>query len=193
MPKFDERIDQYIAKSADFAQPILVHLRQIVVDTCPNVQETMKWSFPHFEYNGSILCSMASFKKHCSFGFWLGSLMEDPEKLFARNTGDSGMGDFGKITGFNDLPSESILRSYILQAMILIDKGVKLPKKALPPRQELIVPDYFLEALSQNFLAQETFDNFSYSNKKEYVNWLLEAQNREDKTFTFSHSHRMAS
>ena len=60
----DTRVDAYIAKSADFAKPILTHLRDIVHATCPEVEETMKWSFPNFMYKG-MLCSMASFKEHC--------------------------------------------------------------------------------------------------------------------------------
>ena len=67
-------VDAYIAKSAEFARPILAHLREVVHAACPDVEETMKWSFPHFEYRG-LLCSMAAFKEHCAFGFWKGSLV----------------------------------------------------------------------------------------------------------------------
>jgi len=38
----DPRIDAYIAKSADFAQPILNHVRKLVHAACPNVEETLK-------------------------------------------------------------------------------------------------------------------------------------------------------
>jgi len=83
MPHTDPRIDEYILKSADFAKPVLNHLRSIIHGACPQVKETIKWSFPNFEYAGSILCSMASFKQHCAFTFWLGSLMSDPYKILA--------------------------------------------------------------------------------------------------------------
>ncbi|MFO7526745.1 MAG: DUF1801 domain-containing protein, partial [Ignavibacteriaceae bacterium] len=65
MGKRDARIDEYISKSADFAKPVLIHLRELVHKTCPDVEETMKWSFPHFDYKG-MLCHMASFKQHCA-------------------------------------------------------------------------------------------------------------------------------
>lgn len=67
MGKRDRRIDDYIAKSAPFAKPILTELRAIVHDACPDVEETIKWRFPHFMYEG-MLCAMASFKEHCAFG-----------------------------------------------------------------------------------------------------------------------------
>jgi len=70
----DPRVDAYIAKSEKFAQPILVHLRAVVHAACPRVEETMKWSMPHFDYKG-MLCGMAAFKQHCVFGFWKGSLI----------------------------------------------------------------------------------------------------------------------
>ena len=35
MSKHDPRIDAYIEKSAEFARPILVRLREIVHEACP--------------------------------------------------------------------------------------------------------------------------------------------------------------
>src|SRR3989442_58654 len=96
----DPRIDAYIAKAAPFAQPILRRVRKLVHQGCPEVQETIKWSMPHFEYHG-IMLGMAAFKEHCSIGFWKGEL------LFGKSAGsDNGMGHFGKITGLKDLPSD---------------------------------------------------------------------------------------
>src|ERR1041385_7964863 len=102
MPKKDARIDAYIAEAPDFAKPILKHLRRLVHANDPGVEETMKWSFPHFTHNG-ILCSMAAFKAHCSFGFWKGNL------LFGEKNETQGMGQFGRIAKLEDLPSEVVL------------------------------------------------------------------------------------
>lgn len=40
------RIDADIAAAADFAQPILMRVRELVRETCPRIGETMKWSLP---------------------------------------------------------------------------------------------------------------------------------------------------
>ncbi len=80
MAKKDARIDAYIKNSEEFAKPILAHFRALIHKACPDVEETMKWSFPHFDYKGEMMCSMASFKEHCAFGFWKTSLMKDPHK-----------------------------------------------------------------------------------------------------------------
>ena len=50
MASRDPRIDAYIAKSAEFARPILTHLREAVHAACPQVEETSKWSAPAFMY-----------------------------------------------------------------------------------------------------------------------------------------------
>lgn len=173
----DPRVDAYIVKSASFAIPILEYLRALVHETCPDVKETMKWSFPNFDYKGSILCSMASFKQHCSFGFWLESKLDDPDGLLAVNKERVGMGSLGKITAFEDLPSAEQLQAFILQAMQLIDNGVKQAKAPKPAAvKELVVPDYFREALEDNEAALQTFNNFTHSQRKEYVDWVTEAK-----------------
>ena len=177
MPTIDPRIDEYIAKSADFAKPILNHIRSIVHKACPNVKETMKWSFPHFEYAGGILCGMASFKQHCALSFWLASLMSDPDKLLAPVGERTSMGNFGQIKSVYDLPSDEVLIKYIKEAMALNEKGAKLPKKEkAAASKEIEIPSYFSDALKQNETALEAFENFSPSHKREYLEWITEAK-----------------
>ena len=175
----DPRIDAYIAKAADFAQPILTHLRELVHAGCPDVQETMKWSMPHFDYKG-MFCGMAAFKEHCSFGFWKGQLIMGRSQ---RSVDGEGMGHFGKIASLADLPGDNVLLGYIKKAVALNDAGVKKPK---PPgskvKQKLVVPDYFTAALKKNKKALATFEGFSYSHKKEYVEWITEAKRDETRT-----------
>ena len=101
----EKKIDAYIAKSADFARPILLHLRELVHKACPDVEEKMKWSFPHFDYKGEMMCSMAAFKQHATFGFWKAALMKDPV-LVETARSETAMGHLGKITVLKDLPSD---------------------------------------------------------------------------------------
>ena len=173
----DPRIDAYIIKSADFAIPILDYWRETVHAACPDVKETMKWSMPFFEYKNGNLCSMASFKYHCGFHFWLYSKMKDPDNLFSGDGENSGMGQFGKIKKIEDLPSEEQIIALIHDAMSLIDNGVKITKDpAKKVVKELEVPDYILEAIDDNPGAQENFGGFSLSQKKEYIDWIVEAK-----------------
>ena len=175
MAKKDPRIDAYIAKAAPFAQPILRHVRKLVHAACPEVQETMKWRIPHFDYHG-IMLGMAAFKEHCSIGFWKGELI-----LGKRAGSDGGMGHFGKITSLKDLPSDKQFVEYVRKAAALNKQGIKKPADLKPKsaRPELTIPEYFRTALRKNKKATATFAGFSYTNKKEYLDWLSEAKREE--------------
>jgi uncharacterized protein YdeI (YjbR/CyaY-like superfamily) len=179
MGKKDKRIDAYIAKSAPFAQPILKHLRELVHSACTEVEETMKWSFPHFEYSGEILCSMAAFKNHCAFGFWKAPVLPDPHGLL-QLVGRTSMGSLGSITSLSDLPSDRLLKQYVREAAKLNREGVKVPQRTKTGmKKELEIPDYFTKALNKSKKALATFNGFSTSNKREYVEWVTSAKTEE--------------
>jgi len=178
----ESKIDTYIAKSADFARPILQHLRKLVHEGCPGVEETMKWSFPHFVHKGAVLCSMAGFKQHCVMSFWKHSLLDDP-KGYLTATGETAMGHLGRITRLEDLPPDEVLLGFIRQAARLNEEKVSVPKKGkTPEKKEIVIPDYFLEALKKNPKAKAVFEKFSYSHQKEYLEWVTEAKTEATRT-----------
>jgi uncharacterized protein YdeI (YjbR/CyaY-like superfamily) len=179
MGKKDARIDLYIFKSAEFAKPILLHLRELVHTACPDVEETIKWSFASFDYKGPM-CSMASFKQHCAFGFWKASLMKD-KALVVNAESESAMGHYGKITSLKDLPADKKIIAHIKEAMMLNEKGIKLPPRKTNTKKEIVVPDYFLKVLKKNKNTFTTFESFSPSHKREYVEWITEAKTDETK------------
>jgi uncharacterized protein YdeI (YjbR/CyaY-like superfamily) len=178
MPKKDPRIDAYIAKSAGFAKPILVHLRKVIHEACPEVQETMKWSFPHFMYCG-ILCSMAAFKQHCAFGFWKGAQVVEK----GSNKSNEAMGQFGRITSLAELPTKKALAALIKKAMKQNEHAEnKSPKVKRKPRPEAAVPDDLFLALRKHKKALATFDGFSPSHRREYIEWITEAKRPETRS-----------
>ena len=166
----DPRVDAYIEKSADFAKPILQHIRTVVHAALPDVEEDLKWRMPAFMYKG-ILCGMAAFKSHCTFGFWKGSLLTD-----GKQNADA-MGQFGRIESLSDLPSDKALAALVKRAAKLNDDGVKVARMAPQgPRKPLRIPSYLSAALKKNKQALVAFKEFPYSHKKEYVEWLTEAK-----------------
>ena len=172
----DRRVDEYIEQAATFARPVLRHLRKIVHLACPAVEETIRWNFPHFDHKG-ILCGMAAFKQHCAFGFWKAELIFDGDKLADRKA----MGHFGRITSLNDLPNDRTLIAYVRKAAKLNDVGTKTPTRSKPGTKPTPkVPDYFRAAIDKNAKARKTFENFTPSQRREYLEWLTEA--RREKT-----------
>jgi uncharacterized protein YdeI (YjbR/CyaY-like superfamily) len=171
----DPRIDTYIDKSADFAKPILIHLRELVHTACPDVEEGIKWGFPHFMHKG-ILCSMASFKGHCAFGFWKRGVLSS---VMGEDASEEAMGQFGRITALSDLPKDRMMIKYIKTAVRLNNEEIKTASAPAPrpkEKRDLDIPDYFMAALKKNKKALKTFEGFSYSSRKEYVEWVTEAK-----------------
>jgi uncharacterized protein YdeI (YjbR/CyaY-like superfamily) len=175
MAKKEKAIDAYIAKSADFAKPIMKHIRELVHKTCPDVEEKMKWSIPHFDYKGEMMCSMAAFNQHCAFGFWKASLMKNSQKMFEKY-GKTAMGHLGQIKNLKDLPPDKVLIAGIKEAMKLNDAGVKILKSKPVTKEDINTPDYFMTALKKNKKALETFQNFNASHVREYVEWITDAK-----------------
>lgn len=182
MPQKDKKVDAYIEKAEPFARPILKHLRSLIHKGNPEVEETIKWGMPSFDYKGPF-CSFASFKQHAVFGFWKHALLKDPKGYLGErsNKGGEAMGNLGRLTNVKDLPPDKIIIDFIKQAKILNDENVKLPAKQKKEKVELIIPDYFMNALKKNKKALAVFQKFSYSNQKEYVLWVTEAKTEETK------------
>lgn len=179
MANTDPRIDAYIQGSADFARPILEHLRQLVHKACPGVVETIKWSRPFFEYQGGILCNISAFKQHCTVGFWNASLLKDPAGVLHLKDKNA-MGHFDRITSLKDLPGDKVLIALIKEAATLNEQGVKKPapvKKA--PKAPLPVPAALASALKKNKKAGEAFAAFPPSHQREYIEWVTEAKTEE--------------
>jgi uncharacterized protein YdeI (YjbR/CyaY-like superfamily) len=168
----DPRIDIYIEKSAGFAKPILTHLRALVHTACPEVEETIKWGFPHFDYKGEMMCSMASFKRHCAFGFWKASL------VLGDKAADGAMGHLGRIESMDDLPAARTLASYIKKAAKLNEQGIKV-ERTRRPKPAFEVPEDLTKALKKNRKALTTFEAFPPSHKREYVEWIVDAKSED--------------
>ncbi len=176
--KRDARIDAYIAKAAPFAQPILRHLRELVHEACPTATETLKWGHPSFLHGDKILCGMASFKAHCTFGFW----HQEMEKIIGRDgeKAATAMGSLGRITALSDLPDDKRMLGYIRRAAELIAAGTPArPTQRRGPAKELKVPTDLLSALKKNKKAAQAFAGFAPSHRNEYVEWITEAKRAE--------------
>lgn len=176
MTQHDPRIDAYIAKVPPFAQPILQHLRAVVHAACPEAGEDIKWRMPFFVYKGQPLCFMDAFKQHCGFGFWhAGKVIADHAD---DDRTDKGMGQFGKLTSVKDLPSKRELTTHIKKAMALNDAGVRLMRPKAAPKPAPTLPDDLASLLSQkkHAAARKTYEGFSPSAQREYVEWISEAK-----------------
>ena len=177
MGKKDARVDAYIAKSPDFAKPILVYLRAVIHEGCPEVVETIKWSTPTFDHRG-IMVGIAAFKEYCTLGFWKAPLLMLDGKPVSKEM-ESGAGQFGKLTTIKDLPAKAKLLKLVKDAARLNESGVNIPRAPRAAPKPLQVPADLTKALHNNAKARAVFEAFPPSHKREYVQWIVEAKTDE--------------
>jgi hypothetical protein len=171
--KKDPRVDAYIAGAAPFARPILAEIRRRMHAAAPAAEETIRWGSPFFIYEGKLLCGMSAFKAHCNFGFW-------HPLMRVNDTSLEGMLEFGHLESVADLPPAAEIARLAKKAMKLVDEGVKAPARPKPAAdRKVVVPPDLGAALAKNRKARETFDAFSYSARKEYVEWIGQAKRAE--------------
>jgi len=176
----DPAIDAYISNAAEFAQPILAHWRRLIRENCPDAEEAIKWSFPHFDYKGDHLCMMAAYSKHCSFSFLKAELMSDP-RLRADKDLKPIQRFFGKINKLEQLPPDEEFIAMIKDAMALNESGVKIKreKRVSDKPKVLETPDYLQAALDAAPAAKEVFESKSNSFRKDYIIWITDAKTED--------------
>ena len=131
----------------------------------------MKWSSPHFSYQGGLFAGMAAFKRHCIFGFW-------HPRMRGGDTSLEGIGRF-RLESEADLPATGEFRKLAREAKRLVDEGVKTPAKPRVKRKAAAVPQDLAAALARNAKAGATFEAFSPSARREYIEWIEEAKREE--------------
>ena len=175
MAQFSLKIDEYINNSATFAKPILAHWRQLIHDSCPDVEEAIKWGFPHFDYKGDFMCVIAAYKNHCSLTFLKAELMNDP-RLKESKALKPIQRFLGKVTNLSDLPPDEEFTRLLRDAMLLNEQGIKVSVQKSDKPKSLEMPDYFSEKLAGNMKAKDIFENKSDSFRKDYIIWISDAK-----------------
>jgi len=165
----DPRVDAYISKAAEFAQPLLRTLRGRAQEIAPQAEEAIKWGMPALTYCGKILCGYGGFKAHVVFYVHGAS---------GRDQSD-GMGSFGKMSGPADLPSKTEMSALLKARIREIEAGPKPALRRKAPKPPLEIPADLAKALKTSAAAAKTFDAFAPSHRREYIEWITEAKREE--------------
>ncbi|WP_150290744.1 YdeI/OmpD-associated family protein [Sphingobium estronivorans] len=165
----EPKVDAYIARQADFARPILTHLRGVVHAASPQIEEAVKWGMPFFTFKGQNLCNMAGFKAHVAFGFW-------HDKVARDGASEGAMGQFGRIASLNDLPDDATLTALVAQAMALIDAGEKPRSGPKQAREPLPLHPAFAAAIQADPAATAVWAAFPPGKVRDYCEWINDAK-----------------
>jgi len=171
--------DEYLERCEPFAAPILARIRKAMHQACPEIEETMKWNAPHFEHHG-LIAGVAAFKRHVRLIFWRGKELTAPAGSFAR-VGRTGMGAL-RLEQLSDLPPQRVLVKYAKQAAKLNESAARAPQRgtgrtaARRAQRPISAPRDLAAALRKNARARCTFDDFSATHRREYVEWIEAAK-----------------
>lgn len=175
MPKL-RNIDEYIAQAPAYSRPILKKLRSLYRRASPKIVERIKWRAPSFEYRGMVGGLVAG-EKYVSWGLWKARLLKDPHK--AIRSRELAPASAGRASKLSDLPPDKVLIDLIKQAVALNEP---LPNK--PPRQRVArpmpdTPRDLEAALKKSPRAAKTFERFTPSNQREYIEWITTSRSDE--------------
>jgi len=173
-PDATKNIDAYLAKASDEQRPILELIRNTVNSIDNRIQEDWKWAAPCFNMDG-LICWFIAFKNHVGLNFFKGALIEDTQKVFI-DTNDKKKGN--RMIHYKSLSDVNVevIQDYVKQAILLNERNIKVD---IAKKQNLKTPAYFLEALNENEAAKAVFENFTDAQRKDYIEWLINAKREE--------------
>ena len=106
--------ETWIASLQPPLRPIAESLRRLILDTDPELSESIKWGNPTFERGGKV-CYLAATKAYVSLGFFNGAALTDSEGVI-EGTGKK-MRHL-KVRVLSDIRGE-LLSSWVRQAVEL--------------------------------------------------------------------------
>ena len=162
----DPRIDAYIAKAAPFARPLLTQMREFIHAACPEVEETIKWSTPWYDFHGPLMATPA-FKAHARVMFWKHPIMPD------HGADPALIATLARMGSIDEMPSKAQMAKLITLAMRLNTEGV-VAKKAPPVKKSarIVVPELLDAAFAKKKKAKSNFDAMTPGQRRDYCEWI---------------------
>ena len=149
----DIKVGIFLEKATKWRQE-LEQLRAIILDC--GLTEEWKWRVPCYTFEGSNIVLINSFKGYCAVGFFKGVLLKDVEGILYQQTENSQSARLIRFSNLQEITeSESVLRSYIQEAIEIEKAGLKVEFKK---NTELV----FLEELQQKLEEIPAFKKAFY-------------------------------
>ena len=184
-----EQINLYIAGRPEWQCKLLVRLRQLIHSTDTDITEAWRWNSPHFDHNG-IMIGLVAHKNFVSVWFHKGALLKDPKGILEKVAkGDvKGMRAYKLKEG--DGINEAAFVDLIAQSIRNDQDGAK-PSDAKPARKKLVVPPDLENVLQNDEQALGHWNKFTYTKKKEYVEWITDAAKEETRKRRIAQAFQM--
>ncbi|WP_020407826.1 YdeI/OmpD-associated family protein [Hahella ganghwensis] len=121
------KVDAFLDRAGQW-QETLSKLRGIALDC--QLTEELKWGKPCYTYQNNNVLILQGFKEFCALLFPKGALLKDPGNILEKPGDNTQAARRIPFTGLEDITGkESILKSYILEAIEVEESGLKVDFK----------------------------------------------------------------
>lgn len=168
------KVDEIIARTEDWAQPILSELRSIVLDC--GLQEAVKWGAPTYVHHGNVV-GLVALKNYVSLWFFEGAQLSDPDNVLIASSEKTKALRQWRFTTVSEIDRKKV-KQYVNEAALNMEKGIKTPH---PKVKVPHVPDLLKEAFAKEPHLKTFFDGLAPSHRREYVQYIDEAKREETK------------
>ena len=160
-------------------QKELAALRAIVLDC--GLTEELKWGVPCYTFQDGNIAIVSAFKAYCSISFFKGALLQDDHGLLVKQGEHSQAARLIKFTHIQEIiAQESILKTYIYEAMEVEKAGLKVAFKKNPEP----IPEEFQCKLDENPALKAAFEALTPSRQRGYILYFSQpkqAKSRESR------------
>ena len=139
-------------------------LRKIALDC--DLTEEMKWGKACFSYQKKNVAIVIPLKDACAFSFFKGALLKDPKRILEK-IGQAQAGRWIKFTSLKEITAvQSILRSYIYEAIEVEELGKKV---ILKKASEYAIPEELQAKLDAAPELRAAFEALTPGRRKSYI------------------------
>lgn len=152
----------------------LTDLRRICLES--GLVETVKWGHPCYMHEGRNIVILGAHRSDFRISFFNAALIKDPNGILEKqgpNTRYPDMIRFSENTQVAEM--ESVIRSYLQEAMSYAKAGIKPPKE----QHKIELPTELLEALASDPELADAFHRLTPGRQKSYVINLNSAKKAE--------------
>ncbi|WP_323756388.1 YdeI/OmpD-associated family protein [Roseivirga sp.] len=154
----------------------LKQLRRIVLDC--GLTEESKWGVPCYTFQGNNIGIVSAFKEYASLSFFKGALLQDTNHILEKPGENTQAARLLKFTDVKQvMEMESILKTYIYEAIEVEKAGLKVPLKET---SEFNMPAEFKKALYENPDLKTAFEALTPGRQRGYL--LHFSQPKQSKT-----------
>lgn len=160
----NSEVDAFLERAKNWKSE-MTYLRKIALDC--GLTEELKWRQPCYTYNGKNIIIIGAFKEFCVYSFFKGALLQDKEKLLAKQGENVQSARVFQITSVDQIKElEQTIKEYTFEAIEVEKAGLQVEKKTL---DDYDVPTELTDKMNEDANFKSAFENLTPGRRKAYI------------------------